>query len=108
VAPSSIGTPTGVDLLFKVTHKNLVFQQPDKIGNMKKFMTLALFLWAFFLNPTLGHSAEEGGKNVEGLIRKLKDKDPYVQKSASRRLGELKDPRAVEPLLDLVRETCDR
>jgi len=38
------------------------------------------------------------------LIQKLKDQDPNIRKKAAKTLGEIKDPRAVEPLIDAMKD----
>ncbi len=47
-------------------------------------------------------------KDVEGLINALKDKDPMIRGDATEVLGKIGDSRAVEPLIealkDIVRE----
>jgi len=42
-------------------------------------------------------------KLLNSLIEKLKDQDPRVREKAAKTLGEIKDPRAVEPLIDAMR-----
>ena len=43
-------------------------------------------------------------KDVEGLIRALKDKDRHVRSWAARALGEIGDKRAVGPLIKALRD----
>jgi len=40
--------------------------------------------------------------DVDGLIQALKHESPYVSAPAARALGEPGDPRAVDPLIDLL------
>ena len=38
-------------------------------------------------------------KNIEGLIKALRNRDTFVQVDAAKALSEMGDPRAVEPLI---------
>ncbi|MHC4278324.1 MAG: HEAT repeat domain-containing protein [Planctomycetota bacterium] len=43
-------------------------------------------------------------KNVEDLIKDLKDEDVLVRWTAAEALGETKDTRAVEPLINALKD----
>jgi len=43
-------------------------------------------------------------KNIKGLIEALKDKDEGVWRGTAMALGEIKDARAVEPLIKLLKD----
>ena len=43
-------------------------------------------------------------KDVEGLIRALKDEDIYVRRSAAEALGKIGDKRAVGPLIEALKD----
>ncbi|HUV79436.1 MAG TPA: HEAT repeat domain-containing protein [Candidatus Bathyarchaeia archaeon] len=49
----------------------------------------------------------KGRKDVRGLIKALKDEDLHVRSRAARALGEIKDARAVEPLIQALKEEED-
>jgi len=44
-------------------------------------------------------------EDVEGLIRALKDSNPYVRKEAAEALGKIGDERAVEPLIEALKDS---
>ena len=44
-------------------------------------------------------------KDVEGLIKALKDGDEFVRWLAARCLGEVEDSRAVEPLIEALKDS---
>ena len=43
-------------------------------------------------------------KNIKGLIKALKDKDENVRYYAAKALGWIGDSRAVEPLIEILRD----
>ena len=53
-----------------------------------------------------GSNIEElkANKDVEGLINALKDKDPMVRGDAAEVLGKIGDSRAVEPLIEALKD----
>lgn len=46
----------------------------------------------------------KANKDVEGLISALKDKDPMVRGDAAEVLGKIGDSRAVEPLIEALKD----
>jgi len=46
----------------------------------------------------------KANKDVEGLINALKDKEPIVRGDAAEVLGEIGDSRAVEPLIEVLKD----
>ena len=46
----------------------------------------------------------QANKDVEGLIKALKDKDPMVRGDAAEVLGKIGDSRAVEPLIEALKD----
>jgi len=50
--------------------------------------------------------AEEKTKDADLLIKDLKDSNPLVQHSAALALGEIKDDRAIEPLIQALKSRC--
>ena len=48
--------------------------------------------------------AEEKTKDADLLIKDLKDSNPLVQHSAALALGEIKDDRAIEPLIQALKD----
>jgi HEAT repeat protein len=61
---------------------------------------LALFCVLRVVTVTSAKSDE-----VEKRIKQLNDKSSYTRFNAANRLGELKDPRAVEPLIEALKDT---
>jgi HEAT repeat protein len=58
-------------------------------------------VWTGHMGTPLSSSVSRG---VTSVIAALSDEDPDVRRSAAEWLGERGDPRAVEPLLDLLRD----
>src|SRR4030042_6695678 len=49
----------------------------------------------------------KANKDVEGLIDALKDKDPIVRGDAAEVLGKIGDSRAVEPLIEALKDIVE-
>jgi len=49
----------------------------------------------------------EMNRDVEGLIKALKHRDDDIRADAAKALGEIRDPRAVEPLIDALKPDPD-
>ena len=45
--------------------------------------------------------------NPDELIKELNDPDLKVRQDAARKLGEIKDPHAIQPLIELMRKHSD-
>ncbi len=65
---------------------------------------ISLIMCSFFLS-IVGNV--EGG-NADKLINELRSRDPAVREEAAKKLGDLKDPSAVEPLIVVLKKDKDR
>lgn len=61
---------------------------------------ITFFCFSFFIESS-------DADDLKGLIRKLESKDPTVRKEVAWKLGEIKDPLAVEPLMAILKEDND-
>ncbi len=46
----------------------------------------------------------EEKKDVKGLIKSLNDNDKCVRREATKALGEIRDPKAIEPLIHALND----
>ncbi|MGZ3604987.1 MAG: HEAT repeat domain-containing protein [Thermodesulfobacteriota bacterium] len=76
----------------------------DKVKGYVGVAFISLIVCTFFLSTVGMVEAGDGEK----LVNQLQSRDPAVREEAARRLGDLKDPTAVEPLIVVLKKDKDR
>lgn len=113
-ALGEIGDPRAVDPLIEVLDSEQPFVSENaivalgKIGDPRAVEPLMQML---LQNKTVYRDSLKqalisiGAPAVEPLIETLQNTDPYLQEFAISALGEIKDPRAVSPLIAMLKES---
>jgi hypothetical protein len=108
-----LGNDDAVDLLVSALLRQdgvarAAARELGRLANPRSFKPLADFLG----NPEVHESVAEaliriGAKALDVLTETLHSKDPLARKNAARVLGEIRDARAVEPLVEVLQGDPD-
>jgi HEAT repeat protein len=108
-----LGTDDAVDLLISALSRydgvaRAAARELGRLANPRSFKPLADLLGNREVHESVAEALIRiGGKAIEVLTETLRSEDSLVRKNAARVLGEVRDARAVEPLVEVLQGDPD-